>query len=147
MADPAKAYLLTFPFIWYQTLGDEIRDTWAHMPSNLLGVPVFAALIALHAPLWKYFSDLIRALSEAHRRVVIAGIVLIGLAYLIIFAMVFDYSRWMSNWVVCLFLILHAVKMLPASQATPPISLDDQRAAILGWILTLIPRVGIVRPF
>jgi hypothetical protein len=25
MADPAKAYLLTFPYIWYQSLGDEIR--------------------------------------------------------------------------------------------------------------------------
>src|ERR1700736_2819386 len=48
MADPAKAYLLTFPHIWYQTLRDEIRDTWARMPSNLLGVPVFALLIALH---------------------------------------------------------------------------------------------------
>jgi hypothetical protein len=146
LADPAKAYLLTFPFIWYQTLADEIRDTWAHMASNLLGVPVFAALIALHAPLWKYFADLIRSLSQAHRRVVIAGLVMVGLAYLIMFAMVFDYSRWMSNWVVCLFLILHAVKMLPASQV-PPIAVENQRASILAWIVTLIPRVGIVRPF
>ena len=32
------------------------------------------------------------------------------------FAIVFDYSRWISNWAVCLFLILHAVKTLPASQ-------------------------------
>ncbi len=32
------------------------------------------------------------------------------------FAIVFDYSRWISNWAVCLFLILHAVKILPASQ-------------------------------
>jgi hypothetical protein len=147
LVDPAKANLLTFPFIWYQTLSDEIRDTWAHMPSNLLGVPVFAALIALHAPLWKYFADLVRSLSEAHRGIVIAGIVVVSVAYLIIFAIVFDYSRWMSNWIVCLFLILHAVKMLPASRATPPIAVDDNRAGILGWILTLIPRVGIVRPF
>jgi hypothetical protein len=33
--------------------------------------------------------------------------------YLIMFAIVFDYSRWISNWAVCMFLILHAVKMLP----------------------------------
>jgi hypothetical protein len=52
LADPGKAYLLTFPSIWYQNLGGELRDTWARMPSNLLGVPVFALLIALHAPLW-----------------------------------------------------------------------------------------------
>ena len=41
------------------------------------------------------------------------------------FAIVFDYSRWISNWAVCMFLILHAVKTLPASQAVPPIAADD----------------------
>jgi hypothetical protein len=147
MADPAKAYLLTFPYIWYQNLGDEIRDTWARMPSNLLGVPVFAILIALHAPLWRYFRDLIQSLSRvAHRRIVVAAIVLVSFGYLIIFATVFDYSRWISNWAVCMFLILHAVKGLPSTQVTTPVS-SDPRTGVLGWIVTLIPRVGIVRPF
>jgi hypothetical protein len=63
------------------------------------------------------------------------------------FAMVFDYSRWISNWAVCLFLILHAVKTLPASREVPLISGDDQKTKVFGWIVTLIPRVGIVRPF
>jgi hypothetical protein len=147
MADPAKAYLLTFPYIWYQNLGDEIRDTWARMPSNLLGVPVFALLIALHAPLWRYFRDLIQSLSQvAHRRIVVATIILVSFGYLIIFATVFDYSRWISNWAVCMFLILHAVKGLPASQSTALVP-NDRRTGVLGWIVTLIPRVGIVRPF
>ena len=44
------------------------------MPSNLLGIPVFALLIWLHAPLWRYFAELIRSLSDDfHRRVVIAA--------------------------------------------------------------------------
>ena len=147
MADPARAYLLTFPHIWYQTLGDEIRDTWARMPSNLLGVPVFALLIALHAPLWKYFGELIRSLSiPTHRRIVVTAIVLVSLGYLIIFATVFDYSRWISNWAVCMFLILHAVRTLPSARVAKPVP-DDQRTSVLGWIVTLIPRVGIVRPF
>jgi hypothetical protein len=60
---------------------------------------------------------------------------------------VFDYSRWISNWAVCMFLILHAVKTLPAAQVVPTISADDRRTSILGWIITIIPRVGIVRPF
>jgi hypothetical protein len=72
---------------------------------------------------------------------------MISLGYLVMFAIVFDYSRWISNWAVCLFLILHAVKALPSSKATPPISADDRKTAVLGWIVTLIPRVGIVRPF
>ena len=124
------------------------------MPSNLLGVPVYALLIALHAPLWRYFANLVRSLSnQNHRRIVMAAIVMVSAAYLIMFAIVFDYSRWISNWAVCMFLILHAVKTLPASRAVPPISIDDQKAALfrkttfLGWIVTLIPRVGIVRPF
>jgi hypothetical protein len=148
MADPSQSALLSFSYIWYQPLSQEIHDTWARMPSNLLGIPVYALLVGLHAPLWRYFAALIGSLSNRqHRWIVIVGIALIALGYLIIFAIVFDYSRWISNWAVCMFLILHAVKALPASQAPPPIRTDDRRASILGWIVTLIPRVGIVRPF
>jgi hypothetical protein len=148
MTDPSRTEVLSFSYIWYQPLVKEIHDTWERMPSNLLGIPVFALLIWLHAPLWRYFAELIRSLSdEFHRRVVIAGIVAVSVAYLVIFAMVFDYSRWISNWAVCMFLILHAVKALPASQGVPPVSADDKKTSVLGWIVTLIPRVGIVRPF
>lgn len=68
-------------------------------------------------------------------------------AYLIMFAMVFDYSRWISNWAVCLFLILHAVKTLPSTRVVPTIAGDDRKTSVLGWIVTLIPRVGVIRPF
>ena len=132
----------------FRQLAQEIRETWTRMPSNLLGVPVFALLIWLHTPLWIYFVNLIRALrQEFHRRIVIAAIMMVSAAYLIIFAIVFDYSRWISNWAVCMFLILHAVKTLPSSQTVPPISADDRKVSIFGWIVTVIPRVGIVRPF
>ncbi|MFZ2154895.1 MAG: hypothetical protein WAV72_02060 [Bradyrhizobium sp.] len=148
MADPTRTRLLSFSYIWYQPLAQEVRDTWERMPSNLLGVPVFALLIWLHAPLWRYFADLIRALSDQwHRRIVIAAIVAVSLAYLVMFAIVFDYSRWISNWAVCTFLILHAVKTLPASREVPLIPRDDPKSILFGLIVTLIPRVGIVRPF
>ena len=148
MADPTRTNLLSFSYIWYQPLSREIADTWQRMPSNILGVPAFALLIWLHTPLWQYFVSVIRALSvEFHRRVVIAAIVVVSAAYLIMFAIVFDYSRWISNWAVCMFLILHAVKMLPSAKTVAPISTDDRKTAVLGWIVTLIPRVGIVRPF
>jgi hypothetical protein len=148
MADPSRTDLLSFAYIWYQPLSKEIADTWARLPHNSLGVPVFALLIWLHMPLWRYFRGLIAALSvDAHRRIVTSAIVVISLAYLVMFAMVFDYSRWISNWAVCLFLLLHAVKMLPASQHAPLISTDDRKTMAFGWLVTLIPRVGIVRPF
>jgi hypothetical protein len=148
MADPSRTNLLSFSYIWYQPLSREIHDTWQRMPANILGVPVFALLIGLHTPLWRYFADLIRALSdELHRRIVIAAIAMVSGAYLVMFAMVFDYSRWISNWAVCMFLILHAVKALPAAKPVALISADDRKTNVLGWIITLIPRVGIVRPF
>ena len=59
MADPSRTDLLSFSYIWYQPLAKEIHDTWQKMPSNLLGVPVFALLIWLHTPLWRYFVELI----------------------------------------------------------------------------------------
>ena len=148
MADPAQTDFVSFAYIWYQPLSQEIHDTWARMPSNILGVPAFALLIWLHAPLWRYFADLIGSLSDAlHRRVVIAAIAVVSAAYLIMFAMVFDYSRWISNWAVCMFLILHLVKALPSSKPVPLVATDDRKTTVLGWIVTLIPRVGIVRPF
>jgi hypothetical protein len=102
----------------------------------------------VHSSLWRYCADLIRSLTEdLHRRIVIAAIVTVIALYLLMFAVVYDYSRWVSNWAVCLFLILHAVKALPASQAAPPISGNDRKTTLLGWIVTAIPRVGIVRPF
>src|SRR6202035_3084269 len=91
----------------------------------------FALLIWLHVPLWRYFADLIRSLAEdSHRRIVIAAIGAVSAAYLIMFAIVFDYSRWISNWAVCLFLILHAVKALPTSQAVPSIPGNDRKTVL-----------------
>lgn len=148
MADPSRTDLLQFAYIWYQPLAKEVADTWGRLPHNILGVPVFALLIWLHTPLWRYLAKLISALtSEAHRRLVIAALIGVSLAYVVMFAMVFDYSRWISNWAVCMFLILHAVKMLPAKQQVPLIPSEDRTTNVFGLILTLIPRVGIVRPF
>src|SRR5439155_27109873 len=68
MADPSRNDLLQFSYIWYQPLAKEITDTWAWLPHNSLGIPVFALLIWLHTPLWRYFAKLIGGLAvEAHR--------------------------------------------------------------------------------
>lgn len=148
MADPSRTDLLQFAYIWYQPLAKEVADTWGRLPHNILGVPVFALLIWLHTPLWRFFANLIAALaSETHRRLVIAALIGVSLAYVVMFAMVFDYSRWISNWAVCMFLILHAVKMLPAARETALIPTDDRKTSIFALIITLIPRVGIIRPF
>jgi hypothetical protein len=142
MVDPSRTALIQFSYIWYQPLSKEVQDTWARMPSNLAGVPVYALLLWLHAPLWRFFAGSVRALADVwHRRVVIAAIAIISLAYLVMFAMVFDYSRWISSWVVCMILLLHAVRTLPPSKTVAPIPSDDRKTARLGWIVTALPRV------
>src|SRR5262249_49327915 len=101
MADPTQTSLLNFSYIWYQPLSKEFTDTWARMPHNILGVPVFALLIWLHLPVSRYLAASIRALSnDWHKRIVIAALISVSLGYLIMFAIVFDYSRWVSNWAV-----------------------------------------------
>src|SRR5262249_50971937 len=134
MADPSQTGLLSFSYIWYQTLSQEISNTWARMPNNILGVPVFALLIWLHMPVWRYFAASIRALNDdRHRRIVIAALIGVNLGYLVMFAIVFDYSRWVSNWAVCMFLLLHAVKTLPAAKI-PPIAAGDRKTQVFAWI-------------
>lgn len=148
MADPSRTDLLEFAYVWYQPLTKEFQDTWARMPSSLLGVPVYILLIWLHAPLWRYFASLIGALADQrHRRIVITALAGVTLGYLVIFLTVFDYARWISSWAVCMMLLLHAVKMLPGAETVALIPSDDRRATAYAWILTLIPRVGIIRPF
>ncbi|HEY2248845.1 MAG TPA: hypothetical protein VGH70_15480 [Bradyrhizobium sp.] len=147
MADPSQTGLLSFSYIWYQPLSKEIGDTWAWLPHNILGLPVFALLIWLHTPVWRTFAASLRALrNDWHRRIVVGALIGVSLGYLIMFAIVFDYSRWISNWAVCMFLLLHAVKTLPAADV-PQLTADDRKTRAFGWIVTLIPRVGIVRPF
>ena len=149
MADPSRTNLLSFSYIWYQPLSREIRTPGQRMPSNILGIPVFALLIWLHAPLWRYFADLIRALAnDSHRRIVIAAIV-IGERRLSrdvrdgvrLFAVDFELGGLHVPDPACgqdLARRRRPCRRYPA---------DDRKTTIFGWIVTLIPRVGIVRPF
>ena len=148
MAEPSRTDLLGFSYIWYQPLSKEIHDTWQRMPSNLLGVPVYALLIWLHTPLWRYFAASIRALAvERHRRVVVAAL---------------SGQRGLSDH-LCHRVRLFALGLelgglpVPASVCGErPCRLrarchryrpDDRTTSVLGWIVTILPRVGIVRPF
>jgi hypothetical protein len=89
MADPSRSNLLSFAYIWHQPLSKEVLDTWARLPSNLLGVPVFALLIWLHAPLWR-ISSRSQHFIDTHRRIVMTAITIVSLAYLAC-------SRWCST--------------------------------------------------
>lgn len=148
MADPDNpAHELTAR-MFTSTLREEMLRTWSVIGSNLLRLPIYLGLLALHLPLIRYFAGLIGALAAPlHRKLVLAGIVMVSAAYLVVAAIAFDYARWVANWATCMMLILLAVKTLPASHETPPIPMDDRRTRLLGWIVSLVPRVGTTKPF
>jgi hypothetical protein len=137
-------------YIWYSTISEEISRTWSVIGNNALRFPIYAVLIALHLPVVRYFKTLVKALTKpSHKIVVVVGISAICAGYLIIGTIVFDYSRWFSNWAVCMFLAMFATRLLPSTlaSATYPIAPDTKLNLRLGWALALIPRVGITKPF
>jgi len=142
--DPSTAVM------WYSTFAQEIDATWMRFPFNATRFPVYAALIALHYPVWRYLKSMIVALPTAYLRTVsIAALAAISIGYVAIGAVAYDYSRWVSSWAVCMFLAMHAVRLLPskAKESNVPIRPDNKTNLVLGWIATAIPRVGVVIPF
>jgi hypothetical protein len=141
-----RGYLID---IFFTDIAHEFEETMKGLPSNALRFPLYPILIFLHLPLISYFRRLTLALERPQdRRMVVAGLVGVTLGYVIIGVFVFDYPRWVSNWAVCMILIMHAVRSLPSTLGDPiPVDPTLSKNRRFGWILALIPRVGINKPF
>jgi hypothetical protein len=135
--------------IFYTNIAYEIEETMKGLPSNALRFPIYPILIFLHLPLISYFRRLMQFLARRQdRMLVVAGLVGVTLGYVVIGMVVFDYPRWVSNWAVCMILIMHAVRLLPSTQSDPvPVDPTLSKNRWFGWILAVIPRVGISKPF
>jgi len=135
--------------IFYTDIAYEIEETMKGLPNNALRFPIYPILIFLHLPLISYFRRLTLFLARRQDRgLVVAGLMGVTLGYIIIGVFVFDYPRWVSNWAVCMILIMHAVRFLPSTLSDPvPIDPMLSKNRWFGWILALIPRVGISKPF
>jgi hypothetical protein len=83
------------------------------------------------------------------RRSSVAALAAITAAYIPICIVAHDYARWVSSWAVCMFLAMHAIRLLPSTSAdnTPPLAPDGKTNLVLGWIVAAIPRVGVTIPF
>jgi hypothetical protein len=138
---------MVYIFVWFDTLTEGLAITRAALPKNLMFIPVYVILFALHAPLIRYFRDSIDALSLRDRRLVLGGMAAITAAYFLVFVLVSDYARWLADWVVCMMLVLHLMKQLPLTRPVPLIECDNWRNIRLGLIITIIPRTGGVTPW
>src|SRR5262245_14267418 len=136
-------------YLWTSTLADELRSTWGLMRKHALRIPVYIALMLLHAPVGLYFVRLIRSLVIARDRAVVA-LTLVGITagYVMIGTFGSDHARWVANWAVCLALLLLATHLLPrAKERAPSIAAGAPGNLVLGWIITAIPRLGLNVPF
>lgn len=137
-----------WPGVFYRTVHDELRDTWAFMPTNAARFPVYALVIVLHLPLFGLFRTIVRSLrGRRDRRAVAVAVIAVSVGYIPIFATVFDYSRWVASWGVCMLLLLHATAQLATARGAEPATLDEHGARWSGWVLTALPRLGTVTPF
>jgi hypothetical protein len=136
--------------IWYDTIAQELAKTRAMLPANLPGLAFYIIVVLLHAPLIRVGACLIRELADAmDRRFVIAGLICVTLAYLPIFVVAYDYARWVANWAACMMLIGFAASLLPTSRPpdTPLLPVKTQRVLGYAWLVTLVTRIGVTRPF
>lgn len=142
--DPSNAWM------WYSTLAQEIRATWERLGGHALRFPVYALLIALHLPVGRYLKTLIVKLpTQVMRRGAVVALAAITAGYIPICIVAHDYARWVSSWAVCMFLAMHAIRLLPSTgaDAAPPIAPENKTNLVLGWIVAAIPRVGVTIPF
>lgn len=143
--DPFDAGLLG---IWYSNVADEMKRTWAVIPSYALRAPVYLGLIVLHFPLIRFFKQIVSALAGRGDKVfVMAGLCAITAAYPVMWIIVHDHARHISNWAVCMLLSMHAVMMLPPRRQAALAECDSRVTRLCAWAVTCIPRVGIVVPF
>ncbi len=104
-------------------------------------------ILVFHWPLLRLARQSIAGLgAKLDRRIVFCGLGAILAAYLVIFAMVFDYARWISSLFVCLWLAVHALRQMPSAPRIP-LPLPTARNRRFAWLVTMVPCVGTVTPF
>lgn len=138
-----------FVHVWYSTPREEFRATLKKLPRNMLAIPAYVLVFLAHWPLIRLYRGRLRAIAgKADYRFAIAGLAVIAAGYFCIFFMVFDYSRWVSSWAVCMVLMLHAIMRLPSAQAGEfPARHGRDQTNAFAWLVTIIPRIGTVSPF
>lgn len=133
--------------IWYSTLSGELAQTWGYLPAQLLRLPVFALLLALHLPFWRALRAALKVLPESRRRSAVVGLAAITAGYGVICVTNYDWSRWFSSWFVCMALCFHAARSAAPERAARSLDPDNKRTRLLALAVTAVPRIGVVFPF
>jgi hypothetical protein len=139
---------LSFTYVWYRPLSEEIRDSWENFGDHWKGwYLAYPLLVLVHWPLIRFMRRSVLSITSAvQRRAVAACFVVVTLGYVVLCGIAFDYARFVSNWAVCMMLVFLAARSLDC-EPVAPIDAEDRATFTAGFALSLIPRVGIITAF
>jgi hypothetical protein len=139
---------LSFPYVWYRTLSEEIGDSWASFGGHWKGWYIaYPILLLVHWPPIAFMRRSLSAIRSAlQRRAVTVCYLVVTLGYVVVCGIAFDYARFVSNWAVCMMLVFLASQSLDGDPVAP-IAAEDRATFTAGLVLSLIPRVGIITAF
>jgi len=137
--------------MWYSTLATEIADTTGLLPGHLVRLPIYAALLMLHWPIYRLLSargQLAMQHSRHLPKAWLVSVVAVACCYAIMFVVTYDYARYLGNIAFCLTLLWLAVMTaVPEDQPDPVDQQISGRAAICcAAVLAAIPWTGTIFP-
>jgi hypothetical protein len=137
--------------MWFSTIPEEIKKTRLMFSINIVRLPVYLILIAVHWPIIRFARRRLAAsalANQASARVfqLILAVILAG--YIVTMTVAFDYARFVSDCVFCLAL-LTAVQIFAVAGPVTDASdfrLNDTRVILLAVVVAAIPWVGMITP-
>jgi hypothetical protein len=137
--------------MWFSTFAEELRKTRLMFPINIVRLPVYVILVAVHWPIIHFARRRLAASALANQtsaRVFQLVLAVILASYIVTMIVAFDYARFISDYVFSL-VLLTAVQI---SSVAGPITdasdfrLNDARVIVLAVVVAAIPWVGMITP-
>jgi hypothetical protein len=137
--------------MWFSTFAEEVRKTRLMFPINIVRLPVYLVLIAIHWPIIRFArrrlaqSALASPTSALMFRLVLAVIIA---GYIVTMIVAFDYARFISDLVFCM-VLLSGVEIFSVSGPITDASdfrPDHAGVILLAIVVAAIPWVGMITP-
>jgi hypothetical protein len=137
--------------MWFSTLADEIKKTRLMFLTNIMRLPVYIILVAVHWPIVSFARRRLAAsalVNQTSARVFHLILAIILASYIVTMTIAFDYARFVSDYAFCL-VLLTAVQIFSVTGPVTDASdfrLNDTRIILLAVIVAAIPWVGMITP-
>jgi hypothetical protein len=137
--------------MWFSTFADEIKKARLMFLTNIMRLPVYIILVAVHWPIVSFARRRLAASALANQtlaRVFHLILAVILASYIVTMTVAFDYARFVSDYAFCL-VLLAAVQIVSVAGPVTDASdfrLNDTSVILLAVVVAAIPWVGMVTP-